>query len=349
MTKRVLTGVKPTGLPHVGNYLGAIRPAIELSRRHESFLFIADLHALTIRPDPATLREESCGLAAAWIALGLDPQRTVFYRQSDVPEIPLLAWILSCNLPLGLLNRAHSFKDVQAKGTDAGDILHGLYAYPVLMAADILLFDADLVPVGKDQKQHLEIAQEAARRVNHHYGAGQTVLKVPEPLIDESVMTVRGLDGQKMSKSYGNTLTPFMDAAALKRALKRVVTDSTPYGAPLSAEGDVLLELIGLLDPARAERVAASYRSGRKDPSVPDEALDEPTANHFGWGDAKRELAEAMLDVFADARDRYERLMADRTEIERWLAQGAGRARAVARPVLRRVIEAVGLGTQLPD
>jgi tryptophanyl-tRNA synthetase len=348
-TKRVLTGVKPTGIPHIGNYLGAIRPAVDLARRHESFLFLADLHALTIRPEPATLRDETYGVAAAWIALGMDPAQTVFYRQSDIPEIPLLAWILSCSLPLGYLNRAHSFKDVQAKGTDAGDVLHGLYSYPVLMAADILLFDADMVPVGKDQKQHLEITQEAARKVNHFYGGGEEILKVPQPIIDEQVMTIPGLDGQKMSKSHGNTLTPFMDARALKKAMKKVVTDSTPYGQPLRPEGDTILSLVRLLDPARAEALEGCYRAGRKDPSTPDAELEDPSSNYFGWGDAKKALTEAVLDTFADARDTYTRLMDDKGELERMLARGSERARAIARPVLRRVVEATGLTTQLPD
>ena len=348
-TKRVLTGVKPTGIPHVGNYLGAIGPAVELARTRESFLFLADLHALTIRPDPATLREETYGVAAAWIALGMDPERTVFYRQSDIPEIPLLAWILSCSLPLGYLNRAHSFKDVQAKGTETQDILHGLYSYPVLMAADILLFEADEVPVGKDQKQHLEICQEAARKINHFYGGGQTLLKVPEALIDERVMTIPGLDGQKMSKSYDNTLTPFMDAKALKKAMKKLVTDSTEYGQPLKVEDDVILTLIGLLAPERVPELEARYRSGRKEPGRPDGDFADPTENYFGWGDAKKALVEVMIGRFAEARDTYARLMDDKGELERMLSRGAERARAVARPVLSRLVEATGLTTRWPD
>lgn len=349
-TKRVLTGVKPTGTPHVGNYLGAIGPAIELAKTHESFLFLADLHALTIRPDPATLREETYGVAAAWIALGMDPERTVFYRQSDIPEIPLLSWILSCNVPLGLLNRAHSFKDAQQnQNKQPEDILHGLYAYPVLMAADILLFDTDSVPVGKDQKQHLEIAQEAARRVNHHYGAGEALLKVPEALIDERVMTIPGLDGRKMSKSYDNTLTPFMTPKELKKAMKKLVTDSTEYGAPLKTEDDVILSLIALLAPEQLEGLQSRYRAGRKDPSRADTEFEDPTENYFGWGDAKKALIDVMVERFADARDTYARLMADKGELERLLGQGAERARAVARPVLKRVVEATGLTTPLPE
>lgn len=346
--KRVLTGVKPTGTPHVGNYLGAIKPAVDLAREHESFLFLADLHALTIRPDRETLRRETYGVAAAWLALGMDPERTIFYRQSDIPEIPFLAWVLSCSLPLGYLNRAHSFKDVVEKGTPPGDVLHGLFGYPVLMAADILLFDADEVPVGKDQKQHLEIAQEAARKVNHHYGAGETILKIPEARIDESVMTIPGLDGRKMSKSYDNTLTPFMDGKALKKALKKLVTDSTEYGQPLPLEDDVILTLIRLLEPEKAKALERHYSSARKDPSRPDADFDDPTENYFGWGDAKKALSEVLLEYFAEARETYARLMANTDELEGHLARGAERARAVARPVLQRVVDATGLTTRLP-
>ena len=346
--KRVLTGVKPTGTPHIGNYLGAIRPAIELAKNNESFLFLADLHALTIQPDPKTLREETYGVAAAWIALGVDPEQTIFYRQSDIMEIPLLTWVLSCCLPIGYLNRAHSFKDAQAKGSETGDILHGLYSYPVLMAADILLFEADQVPVGKDQKQHLEIAQEAARKLNHIYGSGETLLKVPEALIDESVMTIPGLDGRKMSKSYGNTLTPFMDPKAIKKALKSLVTDSTIYGDPLPTNGDTILTLINLLDPARAKALAANYETGRKNLNQADNTFADPSENFFGWGDAKKALSEVLETCFADARKHYAELMADKAELEKLLEKGAHRARAIARPVLNRVVEAVGLTARLP-
>ncbi|MBX2810462.1 MAG: tryptophan--tRNA ligase [Myxococcales bacterium] len=347
--KRVLTGIKPTGTLHLGNYFGAIRPAIELAKQHDSFLFLADLHALTIQPDPARLREETYGIAAAWIALGVDPERTIFYRQSDIAEIPTLAWILSCCLPLGYLNRAHSFKDMTTKGSDAGNILHGLYSYPVLMAADILLFAADQVPVGKDQKQHLEIAQEAARKFNHIYGQGEAILKVPEALIDERVMTIPGLDGRKMSKSYGNTLTPFMTPKEVKKALKRLVTDSTEYGQPLPTESDTILTLINLLNPERAQLLATNYQTGRKDPSVNDTSLDEPSVNYFGWGDAKAALNEVLEDHFKEARERYQELMSDTRKLEHLLTLGAERARAVARPILRRVLDLTGLTTQLPS
>lgn len=344
----MLTGVKPTGIPHLGNYLGAIKPAIDMAKQHDSFLFIADLHALTVRPDPDALRNETYGVAAAWLALGLNPEQTIFYRQSDLPEIPLLSWILSCSLPLGYLNRAHSFKDQQAKGHESSDLSHGLYSYPLLMAADILLFDTDLVPVGKDQKQHLEIAQEIARKVNHHYAGGQELIKVPEALIDESVMTIPGLDGRKMSKSYDNTLTPFMDRKALKKAIKKLVTDSTEYGQPLPVEGDLILQLIGLLQPQRLDGLKAQYESGRKDPSIADQDLQEPSNNYFGWGDAKAALIDSVSTEFEAARSEYERLMASPQDIEALLAKGAARARAVARPMLKRVLEAVGLSTVMP-
>lgn len=346
--KRVLTGIKPTGTLHIGNYLGAIRPAIELAKTQESYLFLADLHALTIQPKPEQLREETYGIAAAWIALGLDPAKTVLYRQSDVPEIPALSWILSCSLPLGYLNRAHSFKDQLAKGTEAGDVLHGVYCYPVLMAADILIMDSDQVPVGKDQKQHLEIAQEVARKFNHVYGGGETILKSPEALIDETVMTIPGLDGRKMSKSYSNTLTPFMSSKDIKKALKSLVTDSTEYGQPLPIEGDVILTLVRLLNPSKADTLLESYQTGRKEPSLADQDVVDPSANFFGWGDAKKALTEVLESHFAEARTKYLELMNDKAELDRLLAQGAERARNVARPVLQRVIDATGLTTQWP-
>lgn len=343
---RVLTGVKPTGIPHIGNYLGAIRPAIAMSEEpnRESFLFIADLHALTILPDPAMLTEQTYGIAATWLALGLDPKRVVFYRQSDVPEIPQLSWFLSCVLPLGLMKRAHSFKDSRQKGAQEDDIKHGLFSYPVLMAADILMFDSDIVPVGKDQKQHLEIAQEAARRFNLQYGAGETLLKVPKAGIDETVMTIPGTDGQKMSKSYGNTIPLFADEKALKRLVKGIKTDSTEFGAPLDAEGDTVFQLYRLIaGEAGTRQLAAQYASGRKDPAKPDGEFAEASENYFGWGHAKAELLELLIEHFRKPREEYTRLMADRGQINQLLDEGKDRARTVAEQVLKRVKEAAGI------
>jgi tryptophanyl-tRNA synthetase len=334
--RRVLTGIKPTGVPHVGNVLGAIEPALTLNQQpqNEGFLFIADLHSLTIRPPADELRHQTHSVAATWLALGLDPERVCFYRQSRVPQIPLLSWILSCSLPLGLLNRAHSYKDAVAKGTAAEDVNHGLYAYPVLMAADILAFDTDLVPVGKDQKQHLEIAQEAARKFNLRYG---DVLKVPQPHIDEAVMTVPGIDGQKMSKSYGNTLVPFDEDKALLKRIKSIETDSTEYGQPLPQETVFQLHRL-LAPPTDHARLEAQYRSGRRDPAGPDDRT-----NYFGWGDAKKALHRALIERFGEARERYHAWMAKPDQLEATLVQGEVRARDEADRVLSRVQRALGL------
>ncbi len=348
--KRVLTGVKPTGIPHIGNYLGAIRPALKLSEEFDSFLFLADLHALTTHPDPKTLREETYAVAAAWLSLGLNPEKTVFYRQSDIPEIPMLTWVLSCNTTMGLLQRGTSYKDAVAKAKDAGDTNHGLFSYPVLMAADILCFDADVVPVGKDQKQHLEIAQEAARKVNNRYGNGEELIRVPEARIDEAVMTVPGLDGQKMSKSYGNTITPFEDQKSLKKNIKRIKTDSTEYGEPLPTEGSVILALHKLLaNGASHKDLVAQFEKGRKDPSLNDADLEDATSNYFGWGDAKKALLGTLVDHFAEARAEYSRLMDDKAYLDKLLLEGAEKARKVSRPTLKRVLEATGITARLPS
>ena len=334
---RVLTGVKPTGVPHIGNYLGAIRPAVALSQASETFLFIADLHALTTERDPKKLTEDTYSVAATWLACGVDPRRTVFYKQTDVPEVTTLAWILSCFTPVGMLRRAHSFKDARDnKGLSEDDVNHGLFTYPVLMAADILLYDADLVPVGKDQKQHLEIAQEIARKVNNQYGP---VLRVPRPLIDDAVMTIPGLDGRKMSKSYDNTIDLWGTDKQLKNRVGQIKTDSTEYGSPLPAEKDTVLALYKLLaEPAKVQALEARYRAGRKDPS----SSDASEANFFGWGDAKRALYEQLLETLGPARAEYARLIADKGYIRQLLRDGAERARTVAQATLRRVTGAAG-------
>jgi tryptophanyl-tRNA synthetase len=339
--RRVLSGIKPTGVPHLGNYLGAIRPSLELTKSYDAFLFIADLHALTARQDPKDLAEQTYSVAATWLALGLDPSKVVFYKQSDIPEVATLAWILSCFTPLGLLNRAHSIKDARAKGVSDEDLNHGVFAYPVLMAADILLFDADLVPVGKDQKQHLEITQEAARKFNNAYGE---ILRVPEAVIDEAVMTVPGLDGQKMSKSYDNTIELFSNEKQLWTKLKSIKTDSTAYGAPLNPEGETIFNLYKVLaTPGELERFRAQYLSGRKDPGLSDSAVAEPQKNYFGWGDAKRALQELIVARLGGVRSEYDRLMADKPYIRKLLLEGAGKARIVAQGVLGRVMDATGI------
>ncbi|MFO0722363.1 MAG: tryptophan--tRNA ligase [Myxococcota bacterium] len=338
---RVLTGVKPTGIPHVGNYLGAIRPAIEMAQANDTFLFIADLHALTTERDPKRLTADTYSVAASWLALGVDPKKTVFYKQSDVPEVTTFAWMLSCFTPLGFLYRAHSFKDAtDNKGVEERDVNHGVFAYPVLMAADILMYDADVVPVGKDQKQHLEIAQEIARKVNLQYGP---VLRVPAAQIDEAVMTIPGLDGRKMSKSYGNAIDLWSTDKELKNRIKQVKTDSTNYGDPLPTESDVLFQLYKLLaSPDQARKLEAQYRSGRKDPSVADASLPDPSSNYFGWGGAKDALYEVMLERLGPARAEYRRLMDDQAHLRGLLREGAERARTVAERTLHRLSDAFG-------
>lgn len=336
--KRVLTGIKPTGVPHIGNYLGAIEPGLRLARDYESFLFIADLHGLTTTPDAERLAEETYSVAATWLALGLDPENTFFYRQSDIPEVTELAWTLACVTPLGLLQRAHTFKDLRDnRGVAPEDVRLGLFSYPVLMAADILLFDADLVPVGKDQKQHLEICQETARKLNHIYR--REVLTIPEARIDEKVMTVPGLDGRKMSKSYGNGIPIFATKKQLKKLIGSIKTDSTNFGDPLPIQDDTVMALYTLFaSETDVARLEAQYRTGRRDPNGPN-----TEANYFGWGHAKSALVEAIDARFAPARAEYTRLMADRARLDDVLQRGAERARTVAGPVLARVHDAVGI------
>jgi tryptophanyl-tRNA synthetase len=337
---RVLTGVKPTGVPHIGNYFGAIKPAVDLSKEHATYLFIADLHALTTERDPKRLEEDTYSVAATWLACGVDPKKTVFFKQTDVPEVTTLAWILSCFTPKGLLERAHSYKDALQKGVDDESINQGVFSYPVLMAADILLYDADLVPVGKDQKQHLEITQEIARKVNNQYGP---VLRVPRALIDERVMTIPGLDGKKMSKSYQNTIELFSSDKELKKRLDLVKTDSTEYGQPLKTEGEVLFQIYSLLaSPEEAAAHKRRYEMARMDPSIADASLADPSANFFGWGSAKKATREKLIEALGPMRDEYNRLMGDKAHLRQLLHAGAERAREKAHEVLDRVERACG-------
>ncbi len=358
---RSLTGIKPTGTPHIGNYLGAIRPALELAKTHDSFLFIADLHALTTQHDPKRLREETYAVACTWLALGLDTKEVVFYRQSDVPEVTMLAWVLACFTPMGLLLRGHSaYEELAGEAPAApvdeslsevakkraairevleatGALSHGIVSYPVLMAADILLYDADVVPVGKDQKQHLEITQEIARKVNNAYGG--EVLRVPKAAIREDVMTVPGLDGRKMSKSYDNTIELFLEPKPLRKRVMQITTDSTTLGAPLHHAGETVFELHKLFAaPERSAALLASYQSGRKDP-----ASGDAPENLFGWGHGKQALYEVIEESLRAPRAEYQRLMNDRGHVDALLAEGAERARTVAQGVLARVMSATGL------
>ena len=314
---RILTGIQSTGTPHLGNVLGAIRPAISLSNDpgNESFLFIADLHSLTQIKDPATLRANTRGVAAAWLACGLDTSRTVFYRQSDVPQTTELSWYLSCFFPYSRLALAHSFKD---KADRLEDVNAGLFSYPMLMAADILLYDAHHVPVGKDQKQHLEMTRDVAERFNHQMGE---TFVLPEARIDEQVMIVPGTDGEKMSKSRGNLLRIFAHEKELKQEVMGIVTDSTPLEEPKDPEANTVYRIFRLVAPPdAAAEMAAKFRAGG-----------------YGYGHAKKELLAALLDGFRNERATFDRLMGDPAELERELERGAEKARAVASVVLGRV------------
>ena len=320
---RILTGLQPSGKLHVGNYFGAMEPAVRLQDEGEAFYFIANYHAMTTVKNPDELRAYTRELAVDFLACGLDPQRSVFFLQSAVPEVNELAWILSTVCPVSQLEKAHSYKDKVAHGFSPS---HGLFAYPVLMAADILLYDSNLVPVGKDQKQHLEITRDLAGKINEAYGEGTLV--VPEPMIRESTAVVPGLDGQKMSKSYGNTLPLFAAAdEAKKLIMKRLVTDATPLEAPKPKENSTLLALYRLMAAdADVAAMESDYDRGG-----------------IGYGDFKKRLLEAYLGRFEALSRRRDEILADPGYIDEVLARGAEKARAAAAPVIDRVRRAVGL------
>ena len=321
---RILTGIQSTGTPHLGNVLGAIRPAIELAEDNtdESFLFIADLHSLTQIKDGTELRANTYAVAAAWLACGLDTDHTVFYRQSDVPQCTELAWYLSCFFPYSRLTLAHSFKD---KADRLEDVNAGLFSYPMLMAADILAYDANEVPVGKDQLQHLEMARDVAGRVNHK--VGREVLVEPEAQTNEATMYVPGTDGAKMSKSKDNILDPFADEKALKKVInKQIVTDATPLEEPKDPQSSVVYQLYKLVaSPDDANAMASQLMAGG-----------------YGWGHAKKELLGALIDGFAEERDTFNRYMADLPMLDAELAKGAAKARLVADATVGRLRAALG-------
>jgi tryptophanyl-tRNA synthetase len=319
---RILTGLQPSGKLHVGNFFGAMEPAVQLQNEGEAFYFIADYHAMTTTHDPAVLRENVRDLALDFLACGLDPEKAFFFRQSDVPEVNELAWILSTVCPMGLLERCHSYKDKVANGLAAN---HALFAYPVLMAADILLYDSNLVPVGDDQKQHLEVTRDLVIKVNERYGEGTLVL--PEPRIRDTVAKVPGLDGRKMSKSYNNTLPIFGAEKPLRKTIMRIVTDSTPVEEPKPVDNSVVLDLYRLVaSEGDFEAMVADHRKGG-----------------VGYGDFKKRLFEAYWEYFAPMRARRAELAADGAYVEGVLAAGAVRAREEADLVLQRVRKAVGL------
>jgi tryptophanyl-tRNA synthetase len=332
MTVRVLTGITTTGTPHLGNYVGAIRPAIAASRRPgvESFLFMADYHALVKCDDPKRVERSRLALSATWLAAGLDPERVTFYRQSDVPEIPELMWLLTCVTPKGMMNRAHAYKaatDANAGGEPDDGINMGLFSYPVLMAADILMFNAHQVPVGKDQVQHIEMARDIAQRFNHLFGAGTPLFTLPEAVTDESTELLPGLDGRKMSKSYDNTIPLFEGGAkGLAQAIARVVTDSRLPGEPKDPDGSHLVTLFdAFATPAEREQFRAELRAG------------------LAWGEAKKRLHDAIEREVGPQRAAYEELMAHPERIEDQLQVGATKARAIAAPFLAELRQAVGL------
>jgi tryptophanyl-tRNA synthetase len=319
---RILSGIQPSGTPHLGNYFGMMKPAIELQERGEAYYFIADFHALTTVQNAAALRANVHELALDFLACGLDPARSVFFRQSDVPQVAELAWILSTVTPMGLLERCHSFKDKTSRGIAAS---HGLFAYPVLMAADILIYDSDIVPVGRDQKQHLEVTRDIAIKMNETFGE---VFKLPEPAIQESTAVVPGLDGAKMSKSYHNTIDLFAPENALRKKIMGIKTDSTPVESPKPVEGSVILAL---------HKLVASEADHR--------AMENDFLNGgVGYGDLKKRLFAAVWDYFTPFRARRAELEADPGHVEKILAEGAEKAAAVADSVMRRVRQAVGIG-----
>ncbi len=318
---RILSGIQPSGVLHIGNYFGMMRPAIGLQAEGEALYFIADYHALTSLRDPAALRANTRRVALDFLACGLDPTRATLFRQSDVPEVTELAWILSTVAPMGLLERAHSYKDKVARGLPASV---GLFAYPVLMAADILIYDSDIVPVGRDQKQHVEITRDLAIKINESYG---DILRVPEPRIHEQTQTVPGLDGQKMSKSYGNTIDIFADEKEMRKRVMSIVTDSTPVEATKDPEGSAIVRLFSLV--GTEEETAALRESFAR--------------GGTGYGDFKKQLFGQLWDFFAPMRQKREQILAQPDYIDDVLAKGAERANAIAGNVMQRVRAAVGL------
>ena len=333
MTTRILTGITTTGTPHLGNYAGAIRPAIVASRdpQADSFYFLADYHALIKCDDPARIQRSRLEIAATWLALGLDTDKATFYRQSDIPEIPELCWLLTCVAGKGLLNRAHAYKASVDKNVEAGEdpdagVTMGLFSYPVLMAADILMFNAHKVPVGRDQIQHVEMARDIGQRFNHLFGQGRELFTLPEAVIEEEVATLPGLDGRKMSKSYDNTIPLFGTAKQLKDAVARIVTDSRLPGEPKDADGSHLFTLYqAFASQAQQAEFRAELEGG------------------LAWGEAKNRLYQLLESELGEARERYNTLMQRPADLEDILLAGAGKARKIATPFLGELREAVGL------
>jgi tryptophanyl-tRNA synthetase len=320
---RILSGIQPSGKLHIGNYFGMMEASLKLQHEGDAYYFIADYHSLTSIHNAKVLRENVRDVAIDFLACGLDPEKCVFFRQSDVPEHCELSWILSTVTPMGLLERCHSYKDKVANGISAS---HGLFAYPVLMAADILIYDSDVVPVGRDQKQHVEVTRDIAIKMNEAFGEG--LFKLPQPRIKEETAVVPGLDGKKMSKSYDNTIQLFEEPSKLKKKIMGILTDSTPVEAPKPTEGSSILALYKLVasEADYAAMVADHERGG------------------IGYGEFKKRLLQGVSDYFAPFREKRAEIVADPKYVDRVLAEGAEKARSVARKTLARVRDAVGLG-----
>lgn len=328
---RVLTGITTTGTPHLGNYLGAIKPAVRVSQdaNQSSFFFLADYHALIKCHDPERVARSTREIAATWLALGLDTDNATFYRQSDIPEIPQLTWILTCLCSKGLMNRAHAYKASVDANRDAGKtdlddgVTMGLFSYPILMAADILMFNAKHIPVGKDQIQHIEMARDVAGRFNHTYA---DLFVLPEPMVDDDPLTISGLDGRKMSKSYDNTIPLFCSEDELLKLIKQIKTDSKAPGEPKDADDSTIFELYSLF---ASDEESADFRTKFE--------------QGIGWGDAKLELFEYLNNYLKAPRERYNELMQDLSSVEAELLKGAEKAREYSVPLLQQVRDAVGL------
>lgn len=318
---RILSGIQPSGRLHVGNFFGMMQPSIRLQEEGEAFYFIADYHSLTTVQDPNALKKNVSNVAIDFLACGLDPSKAVFFKQSDVPEVTELSWLLSTVTPMGFLNRCHSYKDKTERGLEA---THGLFAYPVLMAADILIYDSNVVPVGDDQKQHLEVTRDIAIKFNNLYG---DVFVIPEPKIREDKARVPGLDGQKMSKSYGNILEIFGEEKATRKKIMSIMTDSTPVEDPKDPSDSIILDLFSL--------VASDQQF--------EEMKDDFLKGGFGYGDFKKRLFEAFWEYFEPMRTRRKELCEDPQYIENILKEGANRAREAASSTLKRARRACGI------
>jgi len=329
--QRILTGITTTGTPHLGNYVGAIRPSIAASRDSsiDSFFFMADYHALIKAQDPALVRQSSKEIAATWLALGLDTEQAVFYRQSDIPEIPELTWVLCCNAAKGLMNRAHAYKAAVQANEEAGEdpdyaITMGLFSYPVLMAADILMFNAGKIPVGRDQVQHVEMARDIAQRFNHNFAE---VFTLPEAVVDDNVAVLQGLDGRKMSKSYNNTIPLFQSEKQLRKSINKIKTNLLEPGEPKNPDDSTVFQVWSAF---ASEQETARMR--------------REFDNGIAWGEAKKQLFELVNSEIAPARQRYEELMSDPGHIESVLQAGAQRAREHSSALMQKVRAAVGIG-----